>query len=75
MMVGDGFFFKAFYMDVNTIVIVVGITLTPHATRAMFVQGAKISFDHFLCGLFPALRHGEGHNIPYHIAYSFGFSR
>ena len=56
-------------------IIVISIALASHAAGAMLMQRIKIMADDSLCRLLPALWHGKGHDIPYHIAYSFGFSR
>lgn len=74
MLVSDGFFFKTLDMHKTTFVVVVSITLAPHPTGTSFAQGIKIMVDYFLCSFLPALWNREGHNIPYHKAYSFWFS-
>jgi hypothetical protein len=74
MLVGDRFLFKALDMYESAFVVVVSIALAPHSTRAVFIQPVKIMIDDFLCGFLPALWNREGHNIPYHNAYSFWFS-
>ena len=61
-------------MHKATLIIIISIALTAHTTRAMLVQRIKIMINYFLCRLLPVLRHGEGHKIPYHKVYNFGFS-
>jgi hypothetical protein len=61
-------------MHKTAIPIVVGITLTSHASGTMLLKFVEIAVNYFLCCLFPAFRNGKGHNIPYHNAYSFGFT-
>ena len=74
MLVSHRFFFEALDMHEIAFIIVIGIALASHASRAMLVQGIKIMIDNLLCSFLPASRNGEGHNIPYHKAYSFWFS-
>lgn len=74
MMIGYRFFFEAFDVYKIAVFIIVGITLASHATRSMLLKCIEITVNYFLCCLFPAFRNGKGHNIPYHNAYSFGFT-
>jgi len=74
MMIGDRFFFETFYMNKFAVLIIVGITLASHAPGALLLQCIEITVNYFLCCLFPAFRNRKGHNIPYHSAYSFGFT-
>ena len=74
MVMGDRFFFKAFDMHKTAFLIMVGITLASHATGSMLLKFVEIVVNYFFCCLFPAFRNGKGHNIPYHSAYSFGFT-
>jgi len=74
MLIGDRFFFEAFDVHKATLLIMVGITLTSHAPGSMLLKFVEIVVNYFLCCLFPAFRNGKGHNIPYHNAYSFGFT-
>ena len=74
MMISDGFFFKTLDMNKLSFFIIIGIALAAHATGPVFMKRIKIMTDDFLGRLLPAFRHGKGHDIPYHIAYSFGVS-
>ena len=74
MVIGDRFFFEAFDMHKTAVLIMVGITLTSHAAGTMLLEFVEIVVNYFLRCLFPAFRNGKGHNIPYHNAYSFGFT-
>jgi len=74
MLVGDRFFFEAFDVHIDAILVIIGITLASHATGSMLLKCMEIIVNYFLSCLFPAFRHSKGHNIPYHSAYSFGFT-
>jgi hypothetical protein len=74
MVIGDRFLFKTFDVHKTAVLIMIGITLASHATGSMLLKFVEIIVNYFLCCLFPAFRNGEGHNIPYHSAYSFGFT-
>ena len=74
MMIGDRFFFEAFNVHKTAVLIMIGITLTSHASGSMLLKFVEIVVNNSLCCLFPAFRNGKGHKIPYHNAYSFGFT-
>gem|GEM_PF-4692236 len=72
MMISDRFFFEAFNVYKIALIIMARIALTSHATGTTSLQFIKILVDYLLNSLLAVLRHFEGHNIPYHITYSFG---
>ena len=74
MVIGNRFFFEAFDVHKFAVPVMVGITLTSHATGSMLLKFIEIVVNYFLSCLFPAFRNRKGHNIPYHNAYSFGFT-
>src|SRR5689334_21841687 len=75
MMICNRFFFKTFDVDIIAILVMIGIALTSHAAGAILIQGIEVAGNNFLGCLFPAFLDRKGHNVPYHIAYSFDYSR
>jgi hypothetical protein len=48
MLVGDGLSFKTFDVYKIAVIVIAGIALTPHATRAIAVEVLKIRVDDLL---------------------------